>query len=564
MSQLDDLYSALKNADAAGDTAGATKLATYIKSMSPEAAPAPAATPDTYGARLKQQTAAIGDELKNATLGAVRGAGSIGSTLLAVAEQPSNLMTGKGLSLEADRTRRQDMTDATQALGADPNSMPYKTGKLAGEVAGTAGAGGILANGARGLGAAPEIVNALRTSGFATGPSRLTAAGNLATRSVGGALAGGAQVGLADPEHAGTGAAIGAALPGALKLIGAAGSTIGNALFGSAAPGVKTAAVNAARDAGYVLPPTEMNPSVVNSTLEGLSGKIKTSQAASMKNQPVTNSLAAKALGIDPSQPITPQVLDSVRKTAGQAYEALKGTGTVTADEGFGKALDSIVSKYKGAAANFPGLVKSEVPEMIDALRQKTFSASGAVDAIGFLRDTAKEAFAKQNSGLGKAAKSAADELESLMGRHLEATGADPALIKAFQDARATIAKSYSVGKALNQTTGDVSAASLAAQKARGRPLSNELDTIAQAGQAFPKAMQSLPQNYNALSPLDFAAAAISGNPGHLAIPLIRPGIRAALLSETGQNLAAKGAPRINALAGPAIYRALPRAGQQN
>lgn len=179
--------------------------------------------------RLKTRTGAVGRELQNLTLGAVRGAGSIGSTLMAAAEQPSNLMTGKGLSLDADKARRQDMTDATQALGADPNSLAYRAGKLGGEVAGTAGAGGVLASGARGLGAAPAFVNALASNGFRTGVA-LPTAQNLAVRSGAGALAGGAQVGLADPEHAGTGAILGAVTPVAAQGLGSLASNAGEAL----------------------------------------------------------------------------------------------------------------------------------------------------------------------------------------------------------------------------------------------------------------------------------------------------------------------------------------------
>lgn len=168
--------------------------------------------PSTYGSRLSANTAALGREVRDVGLGAIRGAGSIGSTLMAIAEQPSNLMTGKGLTLAADKERRQGMTDATETMGADPSSLAYKGAKLGLEVAGTAGAGGGLSQVARGLGAAPAFVNALASNGFRTGAA-LPTAQNLAVRSAAGAMAGGAQVGLADPEHAGTGALLGGATP---------------------------------------------------------------------------------------------------------------------------------------------------------------------------------------------------------------------------------------------------------------------------------------------------------------------------------------------------------------
>lgn len=533
-------------------------LSTFHASMG-HTSPAPEAAPSGYIDRLKTIGGGMLDSAKDVGLGALRGAGSIGNTLLTIAEQPSNLMSGKGLTLGDYKDRAQGMTDATQTLGADPNSIAYKAGKLGGEVAGTAGAGGALGQVAKGLGAAPEIVNALRTSGFATGPSRLTGAGNLAVRSLGGAAAGGAQVGLASPEDAGTGALIGGALPVGLSGLG---KVAGLLSAGPVNPG-RAAAVAAARDAGYVVPPTDINPNALNSALEGLSGKIKTAQAASVKNQPVTNKLAAAEIGLDPSQPITREALQGVRKDAGQAYAAVKNTGTITADDSLGSALDTIESKYKNAADAFPGLSKSEVPDMVAALRQKSFTASGAVDAIGVLREKSNQAFASGDKSLGKAARDAASALEDQISRHLEATGQDPALLQAFQDARTKIAKSYSIDKALNPSTGDVSAISLGKQLDKGAPLSGGLKTAAEAGLALKESMQPLTRAPNALSPLDYAAAlggAISsGNPFKIAATglAVRPATRALLLSKPYQKFAEK-SDTLNALAGPALYRALP------
>jgi hypothetical protein len=80
-------------------------------------------------------------------------------------------------------------------------------------------------------GAAPAVVNALASSGFTTGarvaPTVAAKAADLATRTVGGAAAGGAQAGLVSPDSAGTGAAIGGALPGVLKTLGASGGWVG-------------------------------------------------------------------------------------------------------------------------------------------------------------------------------------------------------------------------------------------------------------------------------------------------------------------------------------------------
>jgi hypothetical protein len=143
--------------------------------------------------------------LGNLAAGAVRGAGSIGATILAPWDMAKDAFNGRGLSLDSNRQRREDMTQGLASLGADTDSLAFQGGKIAGEVAGTAGAGGVLGNGARALGAKPVLVNALRTAGMGSG--------SLGTRTLGGAATGAAAAGMVNPEEVGTGAAFGAALP---------------------------------------------------------------------------------------------------------------------------------------------------------------------------------------------------------------------------------------------------------------------------------------------------------------------------------------------------------------
>lgn len=537
-------------------------------------------TPPAAPSRMDQFTAGLQNFAgKNAVLGAVRGAAGIGATL----QHAFNPMEWG--NAPADAERRQGIDEGLKSLGADPNSILFKNGKLATEIAGTSGVGGLIAKPL--VAAAPaleslapaiapyvgRLANSIGSAGFTTGApaagNALAQVANVGTRMAGGAITGAASTGLIDPNTMGTGAVVGAVVPPALKLAGVAAAPIGNAIskLGSTplAAG-RQAAVDSARAAGLVLPPTEINPNALNSIAEGLSGKIKTAQAASFKNQPVINTMAAHALGLDPAVPITQDILKGVRKDAGQAYEAMRNAGTVTADAGWNQALDRIAEKYKGVAQDFPGLAKSDVPDMVDSLRQKQFSASGAVDAIGILRETADKAFATRDKGLANAAKSAADELESLLGRHLEASGADPALVAQFQNARATIAKSYSVGKALNEADGTISAKALAKQLDKGVPLTGELDTIARAGKAFPEATQALTRNPNALSPLDYAAGIMNAKNSLSAAAAglaARPLARGAILSEPYQNFAARGAGGVdvNALAALA-YRGAPRSVQ--
>lgn len=304
----------------------------------------------------------------------------------------------------------------------------------------------------------------------------------------------------------------------------------------------RDAAAVAARDAGYVIPPADVNPSLMNELLGGLSGKIKTAQAASVKNQDVTNSLARKALGIADDAPLNNAALAEVRQRAGQVYEAVKGIGTVKADQTYAKSLDGLKAQYEGAAKDFPGLAKSEVTNLIDSLKQPSFEASSAVDAIKVLRETADKAFRSGDTGLGKAAKGAAGEMENLLERNLQAVNAPAELIKQFRDARQTIAKTYTVQKALNNETGDVAAPALASMLKKGKPLSGDLETAARVASAFPKATQALKEAPKAWSPLDMVAGGAGvgmGSPAMVGLAAARPVARSLLLSKPYQGLLA-------------------------
>src|SRR5688572_28148042 len=112
----------------------------------------------------------IGQVIGNTVAGIVRGTGSIGSTLLLPVDMAKDAMAGKGLSLESNRQRRADMDAALESMGAEPDSVLYQGGKLAGEIAGTAGTGGVLAQGVRTVApAATGVINALATSGMRAG-----------------------------------------------------------------------------------------------------------------------------------------------------------------------------------------------------------------------------------------------------------------------------------------------------------------------------------------------------------------------------------------------------------
>ena len=187
----------------------------------------------------------------NTAAGLFRGAGSIGATLLAPVDIASDALNGKGLSLDANRQRRAAMDSALQDMGAEPDSWLYKGGKIGGEIAGTAGAGGVLGNVMARLGVSAPVVQAITSSGFSAGGR--TGLAGVATRAAGGALTGGVTAAAVNPEDAATGAALGAALPIAVQGAGKVAGAIGRGVRNMRAP-VETKAAQKIADLAGMKP----------------------------------------------------------------------------------------------------------------------------------------------------------------------------------------------------------------------------------------------------------------------------------------------------------------------
>jgi len=165
--------------------------------------------------------------------GLVRGAGSIGSTLMRPFE-----------SAEENAQRRASIDAGLADMGANTKSVGYGGGKLAGEIAGTAGAGTVLAAPLRAAapvvsGVAPAIGNyvtrvgnALASGGMSLGGQGGNLLANTALRVGTGAAATGAGAGLIDPKSAGTGAVIGGLLPPVVGTMARAGGAFVNGVRG--------------------------------------------------------------------------------------------------------------------------------------------------------------------------------------------------------------------------------------------------------------------------------------------------------------------------------------------
>lgn len=310
------------------------------------------------------------------------------------------------------------------------------------------------------------------------------------------------------------------------------------------------------RDAGYVIAPTDVNPSAAATALESVSGKAATRQAAQARNQVVTNGLIRQDLGIAENTPITRGVTSAVRAKAGQAYQAVKDAlSTFKSDQAFADDLASIRQGAQGLEKAYPGIGSQASPEIEALVKSLAVDAHNGPEAIGlskFLRNRAaqnfKAAFGQGGNpdklALAQAQSQAAGAIEDLIQRTLKNSG-DGALADAWNSARTTIAKAYQVDAALKG--GNVSATRLAQQFQKGKPLSGGMGLVARFADQFGE-VSKLPKGGAGVSKLaatmagagTIGATAVGGPAaglGTAALAVAPYAVRKGILSGAGQSI---------------------------
>jgi len=287
---------------------------------------------------------------------------------------------------------------------------------------------------------------------------------------------------------------------------------------------------------GATLPPTQVNPLMLNRIIEGISGKQQTSQIASVKNQQLVNEQARKALNLAPDVEITPQVLQQYRDIKGQAYDALRANPAYYSDKPFLNDINSKTAEIQKRG----GLVKSgEELNLLNELKQLRFDGDGLVEKIKVLRSDSDVNFRSADPDkirLAQVQKFASKQLEDLAERNLKNFN-QPDVMTNFKQARQDIAKSYTIEKALNAATGNVSGAVLGQRAATGKIVPSELQALSNAAAAYPTAFQNVARigSVPGFSPLDIGTAGIAsaaaGNPSVMLSAATRPTLRSLAVS---------------------------------
>jgi hypothetical protein len=349
--------------------------------------------------------------LRDTLAGGIRGAASIGSTILELGRTGNPQLGGQDIRTLGQRqqARAGDVTSALQTLGADTESPSFQAGRLTTEVAGTMGTGGALAQG--GARVAPAAMAAAQRVVPAIGQ-----------RVAGGALGGGAAAAMVDPNQAGTGAAIGAALPVVGQVV-RGGATLGREMLG-ATTGVGGAAISQAVRAGK----------------QG--GRAAEDFTGAMRGQSSMDDVLAAAKGN----------LDVMRQSKQSAYRS--GMADVSKDRtvldftGLDDALTDAAKQvtYRGVSGKSSPQVKSQTaalniakmsdeveawrkldpaefhtPEGFDALKQKL---GDILESIPFEDKTARMVAGKIYNAAKSSIQAQAPTYAKVMGDYSKASGA--------------------------------------------------------------------------------------------------------------------------------------------
>lgn len=388
----------------APDGASEAEIISYAQRNFQAPAKQEAAETPSMGEILKREF--LGSIPVQAAMGALRGAGSIGATLMRPMESGAE-----------NQQRRQAMTGGLQEMGADPSSIAFGAGKLGGEIAGTAGIGTVLGLPFRGL---PAVQSALQSGGMVTGMAPATMGGraaDMALRTVAGGATGGAAAGMVDPSQMGTGAAIGAALPGFLKLAGGAGSAIGRG-FSMGGAQNKELAKTAVNKYGI--------PLGIGDIAEG--GTTKAVQSI-LRDAPITGGMAANkreavqeafnsAVGGTfgaPAPKLTPQVIDTAKQKLGAEFDRIWNNNALQVDPQMVQRMADLrtqaakLPKNEGASltAEIDDLFGKMIPDQTGALyvpgdvankfqsyiRRRAESSAGLKNELGDLRREIIDAF---------------------------------------------------------------------------------------------------------------------------------------------------------------------------
>lgn len=283
-------------------------------------------------------------------------------------------------ALSPSEQENAERAKSLQQFNEDNKSTPFAAGRLVGNVAATYPIGGAIAAPLKAaIPAAAPLANAIASGGFRTGLApvgTIGKLGNVALRSVGGAVNGATSVAAVDPASTSTGALIGAALPATTAALGGVGSLIGRSLMGGqkVAPEVQKLAQRA-EELGIKVPADRIADSKpLNAVAAGLnyvpfSGRAATEEAM----QTGLNRALSRTFGQD-----SPNVTMALRKAQGDLggkFDTVLKNNAVNVDQQF---ITELAEAANRASRELGSEGASIIGRQVDDIMAK--AATGQID----------------------------------------------------------------------------------------------------------------------------------------------------------------------------------------
>lgn len=379
--------------------------------------------------KAKSFAGGVVDYYKDSAMGGLRGAARIGTTLM----RP---LDATGITGTTNQDRKASIEGFFKE-NSNPESIAFQGNDLVAQIAGTAGAGGLLGKGAQAIGAAPKVVTALQSGGLSLGAPAATTvsgmAGNAALRTGAGAVTGGAMAGLVNPEDTGTGAMIGGALPGAVKAAGLVGKGIrsaGEHILG-AMTGTGTEAIRGAIQAGK----TGSTDFLANMRGDASFDDVVTAAKKGLQNMRKERAAAYRGGMVNLKADKTVLDMTPIVKSVDDLSSAGSYKGKTINEKSAG-IVKEIDDKVKDWVSSNPA--EFHTPEGLDALKQ----------AIGDIRDSTQ---------FGTNARRAADSVYNAVKTEIQAQAPTYAkVMKDYSEASETlreVEKALSLGEKASKDT---------------------------------------------------------------------------------------------------------------
>lgn len=378
----------------------------------------------------------------------------------------------------------------------EPTSLTEYIGGAGVDIAGMVGAGGAL-RGAGSLigGAAPRVGEALQYAGQSI----------MAPKTVPQAALGGATLAQTYPYSNELERAVGT---GASALVSGAAQPVLRAV-GLAPPKdtqLTPAQVEAARrgvESGMQYTPSQMTGSRTGRLIEEGLKALPLSRGAfedlATANQEVVNSIAARAVGLAPDVPITPQSMESAFKGALDKYKTIQDVPKMTLDVDFRNQIDTLIyelNKVPQSQRASAGVDKTiKVLQDYRKFTNRPIDGETMFQGLKALSDDIFKA-SKEGKVSAGAYKQLRSSFEDAIERKLQDPniGIDPSVINQFKEGRSLLSNWFTVDEALNPNTGIVSGPKLATsleRKSGYGTRGTELETAAMGSKAIPQALPS-------------------------------------------------------------------------